>query len=328
MTPWSGSPRAGWPNAAARAASPSILQAPSSNEYSLWTWRCTAGAKALPSMGSRADGPGRLGGLSPHLPGFGSEPHENEAAARLGDRLAGRQRRPELKAGAPSPPEALRQAVLHAAPEVVGSRLRDIQQTRTELHGPYPDGLRRARLEEQGQLQGHRAVRVEPHCEALLQNGPELLVAWPRYRRHDRNAGRLYERCRIRARGCRLTIHTSPDRDRVEVVAAAALTGRVRERRRGGRCIRIGAHVVGVCWSLDPELYRGDAAGRRIGDRDRPCVRAGRRARSRARVVSARRTCQRQLYPYQGSDNNPGPPHSPDTFPRNRQSEPHLRHTT
>src|SRR4051794_19105960 len=57
MTPWSVRPSAGWSKAAARAARPSILQAPSRSEYSLWTWRCTAGAKASPSMGSRLDGP-------------------------------------------------------------------------------------------------------------------------------------------------------------------------------------------------------------------------------------------------------------------------------
>ena len=39
MTPWSVSPSAGWPNSVARAARPSILQAPSSSEYSEWTWR-------------------------------------------------------------------------------------------------------------------------------------------------------------------------------------------------------------------------------------------------------------------------------------------------
>src|SRR3954470_8628638 len=44
MTPWSVSPRAGWPISAARAAIASILQAPSSSEYSLWAWRWTAGA--------------------------------------------------------------------------------------------------------------------------------------------------------------------------------------------------------------------------------------------------------------------------------------------
>src|SRR5688500_13834117 len=39
MTPWSVSPRAGMSSSAARAASLSILQAPSSSEYSLWTCR-------------------------------------------------------------------------------------------------------------------------------------------------------------------------------------------------------------------------------------------------------------------------------------------------
>src|SRR5215203_702907 len=42
MTPWSVRPRAGWPSSAARAAIASILQAPSSSEYSLWAWRWTA----------------------------------------------------------------------------------------------------------------------------------------------------------------------------------------------------------------------------------------------------------------------------------------------
>src|SRR6266480_502943 len=41
MTPWSVSPRAGCSNAAARSASASILQAPSSTEYSECTWRWT-----------------------------------------------------------------------------------------------------------------------------------------------------------------------------------------------------------------------------------------------------------------------------------------------
>ena len=39
ITPWSVSPSAGWPNSAARAASLSILHAPSSSEYSEWTCR-------------------------------------------------------------------------------------------------------------------------------------------------------------------------------------------------------------------------------------------------------------------------------------------------
>src|SRR6185312_4151274 len=39
ITPWSVSPRAGWSKAAARSASASILHAPSSSEYSEWTWR-------------------------------------------------------------------------------------------------------------------------------------------------------------------------------------------------------------------------------------------------------------------------------------------------
>src|SRR3954453_18001950 len=43
MTPWSVSPSAGWPKAAARSTRPSILQAPSSSEYSEWTCRWAQG---------------------------------------------------------------------------------------------------------------------------------------------------------------------------------------------------------------------------------------------------------------------------------------------
>jgi len=39
ITPWSVSPSAGIPNSAARSTIGSILQAPSSSEYSLWTCR-------------------------------------------------------------------------------------------------------------------------------------------------------------------------------------------------------------------------------------------------------------------------------------------------
>src|SRR4051795_10974981 len=41
ITPWSVRPSAGMPSSAARAAIGPILHAPSSSEYSLWTWRWT-----------------------------------------------------------------------------------------------------------------------------------------------------------------------------------------------------------------------------------------------------------------------------------------------
>src|SRR4051794_4598576 len=40
---------AGWPKAAARSTSESIFAAPSSSEYSEWTWRCTAGPGGIES---------------------------------------------------------------------------------------------------------------------------------------------------------------------------------------------------------------------------------------------------------------------------------------
>src|SRR5918992_2287514 len=55
ITPWSVSPIAGWPKLAARSASFSILQAPSSSEYSEWTWRCAqpGGVTDLPGYETR-----------------------------------------------------------------------------------------------------------------------------------------------------------------------------------------------------------------------------------------------------------------------------------
>src|SRR4051812_3388014 len=57
MTPWSVSPRAGCPNAAARSARASIRQAPSSTEYSEWTWRWANDAvdTGSPTIRSRSD---------------------------------------------------------------------------------------------------------------------------------------------------------------------------------------------------------------------------------------------------------------------------------
>src|SRR3954469_25149896 len=71
MTPWSVRPRAGWPKAAARAASASILHAPSSSEYSEWTcrWAQAELLTALAMLGARPDGWTRA---SPHVAMFGS----------------------------------------------------------------------------------------------------------------------------------------------------------------------------------------------------------------------------------------------------------------
>src|SRR5215208_4019869 len=56
MTPWSVSPSAGCPKAAARSARASIRQAPSRTEYSEWTWRwandgCDTGAEYTSGFG-------------------------------------------------------------------------------------------------------------------------------------------------------------------------------------------------------------------------------------------------------------------------------------
>src|SRR4051794_36252537 len=58
MTPWSVRPRAGWPKAAARAASASILHAPSRSEYSEWTcrWAQAGPLTALAMLGVPPDG--------------------------------------------------------------------------------------------------------------------------------------------------------------------------------------------------------------------------------------------------------------------------------
>src|SRR3954471_183777 len=62
MTPWSVSPRAGWPRAAARSASALMLAAPSSSEYSEWTCRCAQAGVLTgpPKIGARSDGAAAL----------------------------------------------------------------------------------------------------------------------------------------------------------------------------------------------------------------------------------------------------------------------------
>src|SRR3954451_23826957 len=72
MTPWSVSPRAGWSSSAARAAIASILQAPSSREYSLWACRCTAeeGLTGPSIMPIRADGNGAFRDASARFTGY------------------------------------------------------------------------------------------------------------------------------------------------------------------------------------------------------------------------------------------------------------------
>src|SRR3954468_11935664 len=81
MTPWSVSPKAGWSSSAARAAIASILQAPSSSEYSLWACRCTAEALLTgPSiMPIRADGTGAFRDASTRFPCYLQQNREDRA---------------------------------------------------------------------------------------------------------------------------------------------------------------------------------------------------------------------------------------------------------
>src|SRR3954452_5579858 len=62
MTPWSVSPSAGWPRAAARSASALMFAAPSSSEYSEWTCRCAQAGVLTgePKIGARSDGAAAL----------------------------------------------------------------------------------------------------------------------------------------------------------------------------------------------------------------------------------------------------------------------------
>src|SRR3954462_858197 len=96
MTPWSVSPIAGCSNPAARSTSASMLQAPSSSEYSEWTWRWAHGETAMGSqsrVGARRVR-GAHGARNPLFAGTG------RAAPRV---LRGRYNRVMLKQG-PIPP--------------------------------------------------------------------------------------------------------------------------------------------------------------------------------------------------------------------------------
>src|SRR3954465_2443583 len=79
MTPWSVSASAGWSNSAARLARASMLQAPSSSEYSEWTWRCAQPVLTGQRMlGAGSDG---LAGPPTRLPeGAGSTWREPASA--------------------------------------------------------------------------------------------------------------------------------------------------------------------------------------------------------------------------------------------------------
>src|ERR671910_902127 len=93
ITPWSVRPRAGMPSSAARAAIRSILQAPSSSEYSLWTWRWTACAADCEVMPPQTYAPGRSSpppfrGPSPQLAVSASAPG-GPSALDPGHHLAG-----------------------------------------------------------------------------------------------------------------------------------------------------------------------------------------------------------------------------------------------
>src|SRR2546423_1285485 len=92
MTPWSVRPRAGCSKAAARSARASILQAPSSSEYSEWTcrWAQAGVLTAAAILGVRSDGAAgavlvRFGvSGDPGGPGPGSVQRGARAAARGG----------------------------------------------------------------------------------------------------------------------------------------------------------------------------------------------------------------------------------------------------
>src|SRR5215207_4173981 len=93
MTPWSVSPRAGCPSSAARAAIASILQAPSSSEYSLWAWRWTA--EGVLTRESDHAKPGRChrpaaGGLPRYLRDYSASARADPGtAARVGPDFGG-----------------------------------------------------------------------------------------------------------------------------------------------------------------------------------------------------------------------------------------------
>src|SRR3954454_10630315 len=131
ITPWSVSPSAGWPNAAARAASASILHAPSRREYSEWTcrWAQAAVLTAGPMLGAASDGPRR-------------------ASRTLRDLLSG-VFRDALDAVGPAVQE--RQAGLVAVDDrALAGRQRDAGQQRQQRRAGDADGDRAAAIRTPG----------------------------------------------------------------------------------------------------------------------------------------------------------------------------------
>ena len=56
MLPWSVIPRAGWPSCAAAATTSPMRAAPSSIEYSVWTWRCVKLSATAPASSPSSTG--------------------------------------------------------------------------------------------------------------------------------------------------------------------------------------------------------------------------------------------------------------------------------
>ena len=137
ITPWSVSPSAGCSNAAARSASASILHAPSSSEYSEWTWRCAQAGVLTES--SRREVPDRT--------------------------LRGRRARPR---------RTLRQFSAHAACARSSHDFSSATSSRSpRTIGRWPGGVGSAPEEVREALGGHRHGRVR----AVLRRGGEDLDA-------------------------------------------------------------------------------------------------------------------------------------------------------
>src|SRR3954453_14605160 len=83
ITPWSVRPMAGWPSSAARAARASILQAPSSSEYSEWTcrWAQAGVLTDLDTVAGRSDAGQASDQAEPARCGVGAEALTGACAA-------------------------------------------------------------------------------------------------------------------------------------------------------------------------------------------------------------------------------------------------------
>ena len=299
MTPWSVRPSAGWPKSAARAASASILQAPSSSEYSEWTWRWAHGGSAHGrgrlDAGSDGLGAGRrlpapcgkrrqpaLGAVGPGLQrgdrGVASPRISRALARRPGSSRRSRSRRPATghvasagRSRLGASPDLDRRAVGDGRRASAPARARDLLGDRERV----PLGPRR--VDRVGEERGARGRGRARRPRGRAARGSAALPASGRAASRRRGGGRDADR-------------PAPAADAL-LDAGEQLGERERVGARRGRRRSSAAAARSISLAVAPRLGDGDGVRPGLADREVVVERLGRSAvlgRDEAGAAAAR----------------------------------------